>query len=447
MSHSCKDCNGFSRRKMLGAGLGGFLGFAAARQSEVFGAPNLNFLMPQDGSTRTTAKSVIVVWLGGGPTHIDTWDPKEGHENGGPVKAIETSVPGVKISEYLPRCAKVADKIAIIRGMTSKEGSHERGRYLMHTGYVPGPVVHPSFGSIVAMEVGDKKLDLPNFISLGAPTEGAGFLPPDYSPFVVNNPGGAIPNLAYPQGVNKERFRDRMALLAEQEKDFVKEHESEETEKHKTAYEKADRLMHTPLLKAFDLTQEKPELLKAYGADAGPADGARGGGGGRGGQFGKGCVLARRLVEAGVRFVEVSLGGWDTHQDNFTRVPQLCSTLDPGVATLVQDLHDRRMLESTLVVVMGEFGRTPKINQQNGRDHYPRAWSAMVAGGGIKGGRVVGETDAGGAEVKKDPVTVPELFATFYTCLGVDYSKKLNTPLGNRIVIVDNAKPVQALIS
>src|SRR5262245_4016290 len=147
MSHSCNDCNGFSRRRLLGGGLGGFLGFAAARQADVFGAPQLNFLMPQDGGgTRATAKACIVIWLAGGPSHIDTGDPKEGHENGGPVKAIETSVPGIKISEYLPKCAKVMDKMALVRGMTSREGSHERGRYLMHTGYVPGPVVHPSFG-------------------------------------------------------------------------------------------------------------------------------------------------------------------------------------------------------------------------------------------------------------------------------------------------------------
>ncbi len=430
--HDCKDCNpGISRRKLLGAGAGGFLGFAAARQTDVFGAPRLDWLMPQDGTRAAAAKACIVIWLAGGPSHIDTFDPKEGRETGGPTKGIDTNVQGIQLSENLPTMAKVMDKMAVVRGMTSREGSHERGRYLMHTGYVPGPVVHPSVGSIVAQEIGDKALDLPNFIAVGSPTEGAGFLDPQFSPFVVNNPGGPIQNLGYAQGVTKERFRDRMKLLEEQEKDFTREHESEETQKHKTAYDKADRLMHTPLLKAFDLTQEKPDLVKAYGDN----------------RFGKGCLLARRLVEVGVRFVEVSLGGWDTHQDNFTRVKQLCGSPDPGAGTLMKDLADRRMLDSTLVVVMGEFGRTPRINNDTGRDHYPRAWSLALAGGGIQGGRVVGSTDKDGVEVKERPVTVPELFATLYHCLGVDYSKKLPTPLGNRIVIVDNAKPVKELIS
>ncbi len=427
----CKTCTGISRRRLL-YGAGGFLGFAAAKQTDVFGAPQLQMLMPQDGATQAAkAKACIVLWLAGGPSHIDTFDPKEGRDTGGPTKGIETNVAGIKLAENMAQTAKVMDKIAVIRGMTSKEGSHERGRYLMHTGYVPGPVTHPSVGSIVAREIGDRSLELPNFMSIGNPTEGAGFLEPEFSPFVVNNPGGPIQNLSYPQGVTKERFRDRMNLLTEQEKDFVKEHASEETDKHKTAYEKADKLMHTPLLKAFDLSGEKPELAKAYGDN----------------RFGKGALLARRLVEVGVKFIEVGLGGWDTHEDNFNRVKTNCASLDPAFATLVKDLHDRRMLDSTMVIVMGEFGRTPKVNERGGRDHYPRAWSMAMAGGGIQGGRVIGETDKDGVEVKDRPVTVPELMATIYTCLGVDFSKKLPTPLGNRIVIVDGGKAVKELIS
>jgi hypothetical protein len=452
MAHDCKDCEGtrrfgLTRRDALRGTLGGFLGFAMARQTELFGAAMPDLLLPQDTTTRA-AKSVIVVWLAGGPATIDMWDPKEGRENGGPTKAIETSVKGIQYAENMPTVAKVAEHVGLIRSMVSREGSHERGRYLLHTGYIPtGTVTHPSMGAITALELGNKKLDLPNFISLGGATDGAGFLPPEYNPFVVDaggsrRPGGdkkadaggdkvRIANIDYPTGVDKNRFRERMKFLQEQEADFEKEHASDEVTKHKTAYEKADRLMHTPLLEAFDLSKEKPELAKAYGE----------------GKFGRSCMLARRLVERGVAFIEITLGGWDTHQDNFNKVSSNCKQLDPGLGTLIKDLHDRRMLDKTLVVCMGEFGRTPKINQNTGRDHYPRAWSAMLAGGGIQGGRVIGATDKDGVEVKERPVTVPDLFATIYSAVGVDPRKKNVSPLGRPIALSDNGVPVKELLS
>jgi uncharacterized protein (DUF1501 family) len=435
---SC-DCGHphLSRRKFLGAAGGGFLGFAAARQTDVFGAPSLNWLLPQDGATRAAARACIVVWLAGGPSHIDTFDPKEGRETGGPVKGLDTSVPGLQISEYLPVIAGQMKHASLIRSLTSREGSHERGRYLMHTGYAPtGTVVHPAMGAVTAMEVGDKALDLPNFISVGQPTEGAGFLPPDFAPFVVDNPqpgqNGAvqIKNLA-PAGNDDRRFRERMRLLLEQERDFARDRESEETDRHMAAYQKADKLMHTPLLRAFQIGEEKEDLRKAYGQN----------------RFGAGCLLARRLVEAGVKFVEVTLGGWDTHQENFTRVPELCRSLDPGLGTLLRDLQDRRMLDSTLVVCMGEFGRTPKINANNGRDHYPRVFSALVAGGGIGGGRVVGSSDRDGVDIKDRPVMVGDLLATMYTALGVDIKKQVISPLGRPLKFVESGTPIKELLS
>lgn len=454
MAHDCKDCEGtsrygMSRRNMLRAGLGGFLGFAFAKQTELFGAAMPDLLLPQDTTTRA-AKSVIVVWLGGGPATIDLWDPKEGRETGGPTKQLETAVKGQYFSDNLPTLAKEAEHLSVIRSMVSREGSHERGRYLLHTGYVPtGTVVHPSMGSITAMELGSKKLDLPNFIALGNTTDGAGFLPPEFNPFVVDAGGAKRPNapaakgpaaggdtikisnVGYPQGVDKARFRERMKFLQEQEAEFEKEHASEEVTKHKNAYEKADRLMHTPLLDAFDLSKEKPELVKSYGEE----------------KFGRSCLLARRLVERGVAFIEIGLGGWDTHQDNFTKVSNNCKQLDPALGTLIRDLHEKRMLDKTLVLCMGEFGRTPKINPNNGRDHYPRAWSAMIAGGGIQGGRIIGATDKDGAEVKERPVTVPDLFATVYTAVGVDPKKKNTSPLGRPIALSDNGVAVKELLT
>jgi hypothetical protein len=436
-----------TRRDLFRTGVGGFLGFAMARQAEIFGAPVPELLLPQQG-TRAMGKSVIVLWMSGGPTQFETWDPKEGRDNGGPTKALNTSVKDIQYAENMKVCATQANHLAVVRSITSREGSHERGRYLLHTGYVPtGTVVHPSLGSITAMEVGNKNLDLPSYITIGGPSEGAGFLPPEFAPFAVDGPAragggagkgkgqggevGSIPNLAYPPGVDKNRFRERMAFLKEQESDFEKEHATEEVTRHKTAYEKADRLMHTPLLEAFDLSKEKPELVSAYGDT----------------RFGKGCLLARRLVEKGVSFVEVNLGGWDTHQDNFKRVGELCKTLDPAMGTLIRDLSDKSLLKNTLVLWMGEFGRTPKVNGNQGRDHYPKAWSIAMAGAGIQGGRVIGSTDKDGVEVKDRPVTIPDLMATIYTAIGVDPKKKNISPLGRPIQLSDNGVPVKELLS
>jgi len=445
MAHDCKDCEGtrrfgLSRRDVLRTSVGGFLGFSMARQTEVFGAPRPDLFLSQ-GQTRA-AKSVVVLWMAGGPSQFETWDPKPGRDNGGPTKAIDTTVDGLQFAENMKVCATQGKHISVIRSLTSREGSHERGRYLLHTGYVPtGTVVHPSMGAVAAMELGNKGLDLPNYIAVGGAAEGAGFLPPEYNPLTIDGGGGggsrrpgasqigAIPNVA--ATVDKARFRERMKFLKEQEDEFEKEHTTEEVTRHRTAYEKADRLMHTPLLEAFDLSKEKPELVQAYGDN----------------RFGKGCLLARRLVERGVAFVEVQLGGWDTHQDNFTRVANNCKSLDPGMGTLIRDLHERGMLDSTMVLWMGEFGRTPKINPQTGRDHYPRCWSVAAAGGGIKGGRAIGSSDKDGVEVKERPVTVPDLFATLYTALGVDYKKKNVSPLGRPIQLSDNGVPVQELLT
>ena len=453
MAHDCKDCEGnrrfgMTRRDALRGSLGGFLGFAMARQTELFGAAMPDLLLPQDTTTRA-AKSVIVVWLAGGPATLDIWDPKEGRENGGPTKAIETSVKGIQYADNMPTVAKVAEHVAVVRSMVSREGSHERGRYLLHTGYIPtGTVVHPSMGSITALEMGNKKLDLPNFISLGGSTDGAGFLPPEFNPFAVDaggargggggakSPGGGpapdkvkVSNIDYPQGVDKARFRERMKFLQEQEAEFEKEHASEEVTRHKTAYEKADRLMHTPLLEAFDLSKEKPELQKAYGE----------------GKFGRSCMLARRLVERGVACVEVSLGGWDTHQDNFNKVSANCKQLDPGLGTQIRDLHEKRMLDKTLVVCMGEFGRTPKINANAGRDHWGDCSCTLLAGGGTRGGVVHGASDRHGAFPKADRVDPVDIQATMYHCLGLDVDQLIYDQL-HRPYTISTGQAIRALL-
>ena len=440
MAHDCAHCKGaerlgLSRRTLMQGSIGGFFGFAMARQAELFGAPNMNLFMSPQGARKT--KSVIVLWMSGGPTQYETWDPKQGQKNGGPTKAINTSVKGIQYAQNMRMTAKQAKHISVVRSITSREGSHGRGRYLLHTGYARnGTVIHPSMGAVTAMELGDTNADLPNFISIRGRSESAGFLPPQYNPLLISSPDSSIPNLKYPGGVDKARFRQRIKFLEEQEKLFAKGRPTVNTERHKTAYEKADRLMHTPLLEAFDLKKEKAELVKEYtGGDA------------KNTRFGKSCLLARRLVERGVKFVEIDLGGWDTHNDNFNKVSKLCKQLDPGMATLIKDLQDRRMLDSTMVLWMGEFGRTPKINKKTGRDHYPKVWSIAMAGGGIQGGRAIGSSGKDGVEVKDRPVTVPDLFSTIYAALGVDYKKQNISPLGRPIRLAEKGTPVKELLS
>ena len=416
----------FTRRQALGYGLGGLLGLA--------GAP---LLRSQDRPGK--AQSVIVIWLGGGASQFETWDPKVGRDTGGPTRDIPTSVPGVRISEHLPRTAQVMDKISIIRSMTGKEGDHDRATYFCQTGHVPGPFTHPALGSVVAKEIGNANSELPNFVALSIfPVNGAGFLPAQYAPFKVR-PGTPIPNVGYPRGLTGDRFRERLDLIRRQDQEFLEERGAPEGEIHRVGYDKADRLIHSPLIKAFDYRKEDPRIVKSYGADVDA----------QGHYYGPGCLIARRLVEAGVKFVQVSVDIlWDHHKDIFTTIPKPLAFLDGALSGLVRDLDNRGMLESTLVLCMGEFGRTPKINKDAGRDHYPRAWSLALAGGGIQGGRVVGASDADGVDVKDRPVRIPDLLATVYTCLGVDPAKKVPTPMaGVKLHLTDQGTPVKELLT
>jgi hypothetical protein len=417
---------GFDRRQFLKASLGA---------STMIGAPYLGLRMAWgQESTREKArgsgkaghgkaKRVIVLYMRGGPSHIDTFDPKPGQATGGPFKPVATSVAGVSIGEHLPLLAKQAKKFSIIRSMNSREGSHERAAYLLHTGYTPaGPVRHPDFGALVACERSDASFDLPSFVSLGGSTvNGGGFLGVEYAPFVVNDPGRPPENLAYPKGVDLKRFKRRWALLGKVEKSFVKGRSANLVDGHKKVIEKASRFMHSPRLQAFDLSKEDPKLCAKYGDS----------------RFGRGCLVARRLVEVGVPFVQVNLGGWDTHQNNFESVERLCKIMDPAMSSLYQDLDSRGLLDETLVLWVGDFGRTPKINDRKGRDHYPRAWSFTMAGGGVQGGRVIGATDAEGRGVIKDEVNPTDLFATMGHCLGLDPAKENYSTAGRPLTLID----------
>jgi len=382
---------------------------------------------------RKANKSMILLWMGGGPASIDIWDLKPDSErNGGEFKPISTSAPGVMISEHMPTVAKQMKHLNIIRSLNSKEGNHDRGTYMMHTGYSPNPtVVHPAFGSVLSYELGEKleNFDLPHCISINSAGEGAGFLGMAHSPFVVNNPNGKIANLEPPREVSDMRMARRVEMLGLTENNFLPNHGQGAVD-HKAVYAKTLRMMKSRYTRAFRLDEEPAPVRDAYGR----------------GSFGSGCLMARRLVEAGVTYVEVSLGGWDTHADTFkTHRDRLQPELDKGMGNLVADLAQRGLLNNTMVVWMGEFGRTPKINQNGGRDHWPRSWSVVMGGGGLKGGQAIGATDKDGVDIIDQPVGVMDLVASMSKGMGIDVATQYTTPRGRPIKVVDGGAPIPQL--
>ena len=408
----------------------------------------------------TRKRSCILLWMTGGPSQIDTFDLKPGHANGGPFKEIRTSSPDLRISEHLPQLAKFGDRMAVVRSMSTKEGEHGRATFLLRTGYQPtGPIQYPSLGSLVAKELGSDDTPLPNFVSIAparffnAAAYGPGFLGPQYAPLIVGDNNSFFQNqdgtyeqalkvqdIDLPNGVDRAHAEARIDLLQEMEGDFLAGHPGVAPISHKTAYDRAVKLMRTDANKAFNLHEESPKLRDRYGRNL----------------FGQGCLLARRLVERGVPFIEVSLAGlrennmffnWDSHQQNFQAVRKLSEILDPAWGTLMEDLSVRGLLDSTLIVWMGEFGRTPKINGGQGRDHFPNAWSTVLAGGGIKGGQAHGKTSADGTKVETRPTTVSDFLATICLALGIDQLKQNNSNVGRPIRIADKAaQPIKEIL-
>lgn len=372
---------------------------------------------------RSRIRSVILLWMDGGPSQLDTFDPKPGHANGGPFKAIKTAQHGVQFSEHLPRMAELADRMCVIRSMSTAEGNHSRARHLLKTGYIPqGTVRFPGMGAMTARSLHGGDLSIPANVAINAPGWSSGFLGVRYDPFFVSDPTKPVANLALPRMVDDERFDRRMALLQEMQQSFDARigGDSPEVERFSKITESAREFMRSDGAGAFDLSGESAAALAAYGDS----------------RFGKGCLMARRLVETGVMFVEVTLNGWDTHDDNFTRVGNLLGVLDPAVTALLRDLEERKLLDSTLVLCMGEFGRTPRINGREGRDHFPRAWSAVLAGGGVRPG-VIGSTAEDGTSVVDRPVTSPDLFRTIYALAGIDPDREFQTPEGRSIKAVN----------
>lgn len=377
----------------------------------------------QAATMRANATSCILLWMGGGPSHLDTWDPKPESANSGDAGSTQTALAGVHISDRLPETAKVMQDICLLRAMHGPEGSHPRASYWAQTGYLPSASIkHPTIGSHVSHHIGNLDADLPAFIRIGGNRNhiGAGLLGVDHDPFSITTPNQPPANTMIQ--TTESRFTRRMGLLGQLEEDSTRQNAEHWTRANRKIYGKAARMITSPLMEAFNLEQESVASREAYGSS----------------DFAAGCLMARRLIESGVTFVEVASNNWDTHFDNYERTTALCGEVDRPYARLLTDLKERGLLETTLVIWMGEFGRTPRINGRGGRDHYPRAYSLALAGCGVSGGRVIGGTNAGGEDIVDGKTSVPDLLTTIYDKLGIDAFHENMSSVGRPIRVVEN---------
>ncbi|OAI54722.1 hypothetical protein AYO44_14340 [Planctomycetaceae bacterium SCGC AG-212-F19] len=433
-----KRCDGITRREFLHVGALSALGLGVADAMRLRASAAEGGALP----------NCILIWLDGGPSHLDTFDlkPDAPADVRGPFKPIATKVPGIQICEHFPRLAQQTDKLCIIRSMTSELGEHNFGSHYLLTGAKPSPVLeYPSFGSVVAHCRSGKQV-LPSYIAVpnASPQGGNGYLPGSCRPFAVGGdparPDFRVRDLEAPAampGARLERRRDFLSAVDQLSRQIEDGPARAERDAH---FEQAYRLIFSPATKkAFDLTQEQPELRNRFGMQ----------------RLGQSCLLARRLVEAGCPFVTVTDATWDTHtliernlKEGFVggtngRIPQL----DQALATLLADLDDRGLLQTTLVIAMGEFGRTPKLNSNAGRDHWPRAFSVLLAGAGVKAGLVVGKSDSRGESPADRPVSPTDLARTIYSLLRIDPDRELHTADGRPVQVVSGGKVIRECLA
>ncbi|WP_417850384.1 DUF1501 domain-containing protein [Thalassoglobus sp.] len=392
----------------------------------------LSSLEANAAQVASAQKACILVWLGGGAPTIDMWDLKPGSRNGGEFKPISTKG-DLQICEHLPKIAMEMDNLSVVRSLSTREADHMRGSYYMHTAYVPNPtVVHPTFGSVVSYELGAKRkeLEIPSFVSIGGGGMGPGFLGMSHAPFVVDA-RGQIQN-ANTNDMNKDRLRQRLDMLSTIEDGFIKSNRGDVGQAHKDVYKKAVNLMTSEQMRAFRAEEEPAPVREMYGNTP----------------FGNTLIMARRLVQTGVPFIEVQFpGGWDLHQNVFSTLKdQRLPLLDSGISGLVRDLKQRGMFEHTTIVVMGEFGRTPRINQNVGRDHWATSWSALIGGGGLQGGRAIGETDADGLRIVSESYLPGDLWATVSHALRIPLNTVHTSKRGRPMKLANGGQPIQGLI-
>lgn len=396
MRKQCSPHEHLSRRSLLKGSLATVGGGTLMNWGGLFGSDALA------SEVKKSNKRCILIWLNGGCSQFETFDMKVGRSVGGPFREISTNVAGTRVCELMPKISQRMDKLAVIRSMRTTEIDHPQGIYSMHTGWSKSADTRfPEIGAIVAKYCGSVESDLPDFVKISSEgNAGSGILGPQYQPFQLGRDGDlptfSKSNLSLDLESRRHGLRDFV------ESNYAAQHRAEPVRMHREAYERARRLNN--VLGTFELEQEWEKYRDKYGNS----------------KIGRRMMIAARLVEAGVAFVEVGQSGYDTHADNFEGHKSLVLPMEHGWAALIDDLEARGLLDDTLIVWMGEIGRTPKINNRNGRDHYVRSWSTALAGGGVKGGLVYGESDEDGVDVKSDKVTEADFFATIYTALGID---------------------------
>ena len=416
--NGCLDYQ-MTRRSMLGLSSATMLGMPIAQ------------MLARAGETqKAKAEHVILFWCGGGMSHIDTWDPKPGRPVAGEFSPINTSAEGVQISSIFPQLAKQMHHAALIRSIAGTNGAHGRASYQLQTSYNQSAnLIHPGIGSIVAHEK-DRLGDLPSFITISGNARRAGYLGQRCEAYYVGRPGEKDPYLAFPSDITQVRGNKRLDILAKMNLRNVRALDAGKAKAVDTATREAVNLMRSPALKAFELKGEDSKTVARYGDTP----------------FGRGALLARRLVETGVRFVQVNRGGFDTHNNNFPAMQNHGDVMDPALASLISDLAASGKLAKTLVLVLSEFGRTPRINTNAGRDHHARCFSCFMAGGGIRGGQVIGESDKDAMLPAERPVNPHDLHASLCHALGIDAAKEVKTPLGRPMRLInEGAKPVMEL--
>ncbi len=419
--------NDFERRRFLQLAAGSFLGVST--DSLFAAAGNKSDLAPRE----KPAKQLIYLYMAGGMSHIDTFDLKTGNENQGLTRAINTRLDGLQVTSHLPNLAKQADKLCVVNSLTSTAGDHEKGNYFMHTSYEQRATIrHPGLGAWSQKMNGKLNPTMPGSVFIGKESRfhgSGGFFEPEFEPLAISEPKSGLKHSR--SFVRDDRLARRLDLANDLDAEFLERYHTKPIRAYGEMYDDAVRLMESPDLAAFNINKEDDKTRARYGED----------------RFGQGCLLARRLIESDVRTVEVSFSGWDTHSNNFTSMPLLCQTMDQAVAALLEDLESIGKLDDTVVVLTTEFGRTPRVNRNMGRDHYPQAFTSVIAGGGFKEGYVYGKTSEGAEEVVENPVTIPDFNATIAYALGIPIDQVLYSPSKRPFTVAHKGEPVLDLFA
>lgn len=426
------DDFGFHRRQFMASAAQSLLGvsFASVTASKLFADAKVNAVVPKSAK----AKHIIYLFMNGAMTHIDTFDPKPGVPEGGETKAIQTRTPGIQFGEKLPKLSYLSGALAVIRSLTTETGDHTQAQYLMRTAYKQlNSIRHPGLGAWMVEQKDRINRDLPGNFLVGDSNRhpGAGFLHASLSPVPIADPDGGLQNISLPKYLEEKIFNRRLSLASQFDKRFQGKHTNPEVEAYNHLYGEAKRLMGSDKLDVFNLALEKDEVRESYGRN----------------KLGQGCLLARRLVEQGIRYVEINYGSWDMHQELYTSLDEKATILDNALSSLLRDLNAKGLLDETLVVLATEFGRSPEVNVNGGRDHHPGVFSGLLAGAGIRGGQVYGASDNRGFSVDSDPVSIEDFNSTIAAAAGLDTETEFIAPNGRPFRVGGGGEAIKELIA